>query len=202
MYNAAAIFEASIGEARNLTALFDFLTANVKTPFPYDDLLRSQIVYSVSAFDKLMHDIVRIGMVSCYAGTRAPTDRYLAEPVSLQIHSSLVGATIPPKEFIFEQEIVTKLSRLSFQDPDKVTDGLSLIWKEKQKWAKIAAAMGKTADDARTTLKLIVGRRNAIVHESDMNPLTNVKTTISAAETKDVTDFLQNCGTSIVGLVV
>lgn len=201
MFNAAAVFSASIAEARSLTDLFNFLTENVKAPFSYDDILRSQIVYSVSAFDKLMHDIIRIGMVACYSGTRPATDKYQAEPISLQLHGALVAATIPPKEIVFQTEVVVKLSRLTFQDPEKVAEGLSLIWGEKNKWVKIAGAMGKPVEDVRTTLKLITGRRNAIVHESDRNPLTNVKTAITAAETKDVTDFIELCGKSIVGLV-
>ena len=201
MYNAAAVFNASIAEARGLTALFDYLTANVGGPFSYDDLLRSQIVYSVSAFDKLMHDIIRIGMVACFTGARPPTDKYNAEPISILVHGTLIAATVPPKEIIFEGEVMTKLSRLSFQDPEKVAEGLSLVWGEKNKWVTIAGVMGKTVDDARTTLKLIVGRRNAIVHESDRNPLTNVKTAITAPEVKAVTDFLELCGNTIVGLV-
>ncbi|MER9677561.1 HEPN domain-containing protein [Mesorhizobium sp. M0208] len=201
MYNAGAVFNAGIAEARDLTALFNYLADNVKGPFSYDDLLRSQIVYSLSAFDKLMHDIIRIGMVACYSGARPMTDKYQAEPISLQLHGALVSATVPPKEFVFQTEVVVKLSRLTFQDPEKVAEGLSLIWGEKNKWVKIAGVMGKTVDDARTTLKLIVGRRNAIVHESDRNPLTNVKTAITAPEVKAVTDFLELCGNTIVGLV-
>jgi hypothetical protein len=50
-------------------------------------------------------------------------------------------------------------------------------------------------------LKLISTRRNAIVHEADMDPLTNARTPITRAEANDITDFLEKCGTSIVNLV-
>ena len=149
-----------------------------------------------------MHDLIRIGMVATFVGHRVPTDRYHVEPITIQFHATLLAATIPPKEYLFEQEIVKRLGRLSFQDPEKVAEGLSLIWDEKQKWAMIAGAMGWDTNDAKTKLKLVAGRRNAIVHESDMHPLTNAKTPITAAECKDVTDFLQLCGRTIAKLVI
>lgn len=51
-------------------------------------------------------------------------------------------------------------------------------------------------------MKLIATRRNAIVHESDMDPLTNLKTPISREECETITDFIASCGNAIVGLVV
>jgi len=200
MRNALSVFDSSIAEARHLTALYQYLTGTVKAPYPFDDLLRSQIVYAVSAFDKLMHDLIRIAMVSCFSGNRIKTDRYQAEQISLQLHINLVSAIIPPKEIVFEQEVIKKLARFSFQDPDKVAEGLSLIWDEKHKWTKIATAMGQ--QDARTQLKLIADRRNAIVHESDRHPITHAKTPITVAECNNVTDFVQACGRTIANLVI
>jgi hypothetical protein len=202
MRSALATFDASIAEARNLTALYCYLSESVKAPYVFDDLLRSQLVYAVSAFDKLMRDLIRIGTVATFTGNRVPTDRYHTEPMTIQFYATLSAATFPPKEYLFEQEIVKRLGRLSFQDPERVADGLSLIWDEKHKWAKIDGAMRWGADDAKTKLKLIAGRRNAIVHASDMHPLTNAKTPITAAECKDVTDFLQLCGQTITELVI
>jgi hypothetical protein len=201
MYKAVAVFDRTIAEARNLTVLYSYLTDTVKAPYAFDDLLRSQVVYAVSAFDKLMHDLIRISMVATFVGSRAPTSRYHIEPITIQFHTTLLAATIPPKEFLFEQEIAKRLGHLSFQDPEKVAEGLSLVWDEKQKWAKISGKMGWNADDAKTKLKLIAGRRNAIVHETDMHPLTNAKTPITVAECTDITDFVQLCGRTIAGLV-
>src|ERR1700694_6058044 len=142
MHRALATFTASITDARSLTGLYDFLTASVPSPFSYEDLLRSQIVYSVSAFDKLMHDLVRIGMVATFASLRTATPKYYSESISIQFHGTLVAATLPPKEVLFEQEIARKLKIVSYQDPQKVADGLSYIWDEKDKWVKIGQQMG------------------------------------------------------------
>ena len=62
---------------------------------------------------------------------------------------------MPPKEHFFEQEIIKKHKLLSFQDPAKIADGLSLIWNENQKWKQIALKMAMGENEVRTTLKTI-----------------------------------------------
>jgi hypothetical protein len=121
----------------------------------FDDLLRFQIVYAVSAFDKLIHDLVRIGMVDIFTGKRSPTAKYLAERISMNAYGTLSAATIPPKEYYFEQEVISKLKALTFQSPDSVADGLSYIWDEKYKWQRIGAMLKSTELEAKTQLKLI-----------------------------------------------
>jgi hypothetical protein len=201
MLKAVALFDDNIASARHLANLYDYLTTKVVGPIPFDDILRSQVVYSVSAFDKLMHDIIRIGILEIYTGARLPTPRYHAEPISIEFHAVLINATIPPKEYLFEQEVIRKLSHLTFQDPERIAEGLALIWNEKQKWDKIASKMGISADAAKTRLKLIVARRNAIVHESDMHPITNAKTPLSKVECSEITDFIHACGHAVADLV-
>lgn len=201
MFEAVKIFNASISNARDLTQLHDYIVNTVRAPHPFDDLLRSQIVYAMSAFDKLMHDLIRIGMVASFNGNRPASARYHTELISMKVHTDLLAATIPPKEVLFEQEVIKKLAHLSFQDPDKVADGLSLIWEEKHKWEKIAGKMNSSTHEVKTRLKLAAGRRNAIVHESDMHPLNNTKTPITVRECSDVTDFVERCGRTIAALV-
>jgi hypothetical protein len=216
MLNAAAEFKAGITAARESCVLFDYLTANVGPAMSFDDLLRFQIVYTVSAFDKLNHDLIRIGMRDCFTGARTATAKYKAETIELQFHEQLaarieaeVTATVlkqppplPPKQFLFEREIQRKLAFLSFQDPDKVADGLSLIWGEKYKWDKIAGQMGITAHTVRTQLRLIVTRRHAIVHEADLDPVLATKNPITRRIAIDSTDFIERCGLAIAHLVL
>ncbi|MHC5917512.1 MAG: HEPN domain-containing protein [Nostoc sp.] len=189
-------------DARNLTSLYEYLEYSIKSPFSFDDLLRSQIVYSVSAFDKLIHDVIRIGIIEIFTNKRQPTQKYLAESISISTYNELIPATVPPKEYIFEQAIIKKLKIISYQDPEKVADGLSYIWNEKQKWQQIAIKIGMDDKAAKTTLKLIADRRNSIVHEADINPSTNTKYSISKTECQSITDFLWKCGEEIVGLVI
>ena len=202
MRKSLALFNSNIAEARNLSGLYAYLSHSISVPNAFDDLLRSQIVYSVSAFDKLIHDLIRNGMVEIFLGKRTATAKYLSESIPLQIHAEIISATIPPKEHIFEQAIFQKLKVVSYQDPDKVAEGLSYIWGEQYKWQKIASGMTLNDKVAKQTLKLIADKRNAIVHEADIDPTTNAKFPTSQTETDNIVNFLDNCGNTIAGLVI
>jgi len=202
MRNAIALFNTNIIAAKQAGDIYDYLTRSVTSPLSFDDLLRSQIVYSVSAFDKLIHDLVRIGMVEIFTGNRPATAKYLNESISLKIYADLIATSIPPKEHIFEQALFQKFKVISYQHPEKVADGLSYIWNESQKWQKIAGKMGWSDSVAQKTLRLIADRRNVIVHEADIDPVTNMKLNITKLECAEITAFLHRCGNEISDLVV
>lgn len=201
MFNAFSNFKKNLEESKVLSALYSYLVDTVHTPMPYDDVLRAQFVYSVSAFDKFMHDIILIGLVDTYIGNRQPTDKYLGEVLPMRTINVLATSTLPPPEFHFREAMLAKLKIVSYQDPAKISDGLSYIWRESHKWVKVANALGMTDEAIKTKLRLIADRRNAIVHESDMNPATQKKFEIDKVSTNEVTRFLEDCGTAIYNLV-
>lgn len=204
MYKAFELFRKNVESAKYLTSLYQYLENSITSPLSFEDLLRAQIVYSVSAFDKLIHDFVRIGMVEIFVEKRRPTAKYLSESISIATYNEMITATIPPKEYIFEQAIFQKFKTVSFQTPEKVAEGLSYIWEEKQKWQKIALQMNMGLDDkkAKNTLKLIANRRNSIVHEADINPLTEEKYSITCEECEEITLFIESCGRAILELIL
>jgi hypothetical protein len=202
MLNAKRVFHRNILQTNQLGVLYEYLSNTVAIPEQFDDLLRSQIVNAVSAFDKLLHDLIRIGMVRIFENQRPPTVKYLSETVAIQHLPALAAGTVPPPPVRFEEIIREKHSKLSFQDPAKIADGLSYIWGENQKWQQIALGLGMTDDDARRKLRLIVTRRNAIVHEADLEPVTNQKQPITRTEATDISDFLLALGYRICDLVV
>jgi len=202
MLNAKQVFHENIRQANELGGLYDHLVATVGIPEQFNDLLRSQVVYAVSAFDKLMHDLIRVGMVQIFMGSRPTTPKYQNEAVPIQYLPELVPGATPPPEIRLTEIIRERHSTQSFQDPTKVADGLALIWEHGQKWQQIAQGLGTTDAAARVKLRLIVTRRNAIVHEADLNPVTNTKQTITRAEATDSSDFLLNLGNRICDLVI
>jgi hypothetical protein len=202
MLNSKGAFQHNIQQANELGALYDYLSNTVPIPEQFDDLLRSQIVNAVSAFDKLMHDLIRIGMVEIFENQRLSTSKYLSEAIAIQHLPGLAAGAVPPSAVRFEEIIREKLSKLSFQDPIKIGDGLSYIWNETQKWQRIAVTLGMSDDDVKRKQKLIVTRRNAIVHEADLNPVTNKKQTITRLEATDASNFLLALGNRIYELVV
>ncbi|MCX7184073.1 MAG: HEPN domain-containing protein [Nitrosospira sp.] len=201
MHNARALFNTNIIAAKQAGSIYDYLALSVTSPLSFDDLLRSQVVYSVSAFDKLIHDLVRIGMVEIFTGIRTATAKYLNESISLKSHADLAVASLPPREHIFEQILFQKFKAVSFQDPEKVVSGLSYIWNEDHKWQEIAKKMGLSDSEARKTLRLIADRRNVIVHEADIDPVTSTKLNITKMECEEITVFLHRCGNEIADLV-
>ena len=200
MRSALTLFKENIEQAKQLSSLYEYLLTK-KFPLSFDDILRSQVVYTVSAFDKFMHDLIRIGMVEIFSGIRSKTPRYLSETISIEVCLDLESATILPKEYVFEQAVFNKLKSIAYQDPNKVAEGLSYIWNEKQKWKKIAINMSMNENEVKTKLKLIVSRRNAIVHEADIDPITGKKYLINRDDCDTITDFLNSCGQEIFNLV-
>ncbi|MGJ5207337.1 HEPN domain-containing protein [Bradyrhizobium sp. HKCCYLR20261] len=202
MLNAKGVFHNNIRQANELGALYEYLSNTVPVPEQFDDLLRSQVVNAVSAFDKLMHDLIRIGMVRIFENQRPSTGKYLSEAVAIQHLQGLAPGAVPPPPVRFEEIVREKLSKLSFQDPTKIADGLSYIWNESQKWQQIAQGLGMSDDAAKRKQRLIVTRRNAIVHEADLDPITNQKQTITRPEATDISNFLLALGNRICDLIV
>ncbi|HHM5096269.1 TPA: hypothetical protein ACRL95_005016, partial [Pseudomonas aeruginosa] len=130
MHSSFAIFRMNMGQTESLLVLYDYLANELKAPVSFDDILRSKIVYAVSAFDKLLHDLIRVGMVEVFKGNRVATPKYLSEAISMATVQQLAPGSTPPPEIAFEEAVRSKLKLLSFQDPDKVSEGLSLIWAE------------------------------------------------------------------------
>ena len=196
-------FDQAISRVRQLDNLYLHLTATLHYPSSdVSDILRSEVVYAVSAFDKYIHDIVRKGMVEIYLGTRLVTNAYKKFEISLeQFELIRIATSFPPPEAVFESSVTERHRHLSFQDPEKVSSALSLIWNEPYKWQRIAGCIGMTENDTKIELKNIVIRRNQIVHEGDLNLLTGQLQSISHNDTIEAVNFIERLGTCISTLI-
>jgi len=201
MHNAYKQFNDNIKYVKDLDTLFEYLSDVQKLPNDLTDLLRAEWVYSVSALDKLVHELVRIGMLQSFLGLRAKTKKFNAFTISVDTLSNIQIATIPPAEYWFEQEIIQKHKALSFQDPDKISDALSLIWEENSKWQKISLPLSIPENDVKVTLKTIVSRRNQIVHEADLDLISGIRQTIDRQDTLKTVDIITRIGESIYNCV-
>jgi DNA polymerase III alpha subunit (gram-positive type) len=122
---------------KTIMTVYDYLDQKVQGPVDYSDLLRWQWVQAVSALDKFIHDIVRVGMLDIYTGRRNPTNKYLTFTIDLKTHLQIIqdsGSALST----FERQILQKNGYQAFQDPDKISDALSYIWDEKNKWKVIS----------------------------------------------------------------
>lgn len=194
-------FRKSLSDSGNLRSLYEHCVNHLRLPGDYTDLLRMSHVYCLSALDKLIHDVVLHKMVEVYAGRRLPTPKYLSEALTIENHSSLSNATVPPPEIVFENIVRAKLSCLSFMDPSKLADGLSLIWSEPHKWRAIANELGIDETQVKTELRNMVKRRNAIVHEADLDPGTAEKLPIEPRDAERVQTLVAVLGEAVHRLV-
>ncbi|MCI5144916.1 MAG: hypothetical protein D3923_05160 [Candidatus Electrothrix sp. AR3] len=195
-------FQDSINDSRQLRSLHRHCAEELRLPGEYSDLLRMSIVYCMSAFDKLIHDMVIYGMVETFAGRRQATPTYLNEGISLDNHLELTSSSVPPPEIIFAGIVRRKLSHQSFMDPKKLAGALSLVWSENHKWQVIADAMGRNQKQVIKELRNIYQRRNAIVHETDKNPSTNQKMPILTVDSERIESFILELGETIYQLVM
>jgi hypothetical protein len=209
MQQAFEQFKNNIKSVKELEVIHYHLVTEMKLPNDLSDILRSQLVYAVSALDKLIHELVRIGMLQSFLGQRTKTLKFNGFTISLetynkiqQISKSTEILQLERPEYFFEQEIIIKHKHLSFQDPDKISDALSLIWEEKQKWQKIALSLNMSDDYLKKRLKNIVSRRNQIAHEADIDIQTNLRNSIDENDAKESVDFIFSLGESIFKLVV
>lgn len=191
MKNAIKVFNALISQGTISSGLFQHFETQ-KVPLDFSDLLRWQWVLSVSALDRYIHDIVRIGMIEAFEGRRSQTSKFKTFRIDMKEFTNISGSPIPSIEF--EKEIVRQHSFLAFQFPDKIADALAYIWDESNKWDVISSNMETniTASDLKVKIKNIVVRRNQIVHEGDcfsaIIPLQQQPISLNDAE--DVTKFI------------
>lgn len=200
MNNAYNVFIKIINDTRQTIVLYDYFDQVMNPPCDYSDLLRWQWVQSVSALDKLIHDLIKIGICQAFKGTRNQTSKFQSMPIDIK-NVLIMEQDSTPKDAIFETYVISKFKTYSFQDPDKISDGLSYIWDEPHKWQKIALAIGKSENDTRTELKNIVFRRNQIAHEGDYVFHLGCREPIERADTVEVVDFIEALGSAIYNLV-
>ena len=218
MKNALNVFKSGIAETRKMSFLYDHFVNDLNISHnEVSDILRAQIVNSVSAFDRLIHELVNIGVVEVFLGRRVKTSKFLnqafrAETLIKSIEFSKPGyiptSIYDSPQFLIEKEMREKMSYLAFEAPDKVSDALSYIWDNSHKMQTIAIDMaipGTNANDQqnnlRQELQLIIDRRNQIAHEGDVDPSTNAKRAISKKISEDSIDFIEKLGFSIFRLV-
>lgn len=200
-------FRKSIDSVKRIRAIYDHLENILHLPHDeISDLLRTQLVNSVSALDRFLHEIVRIGILQTFANTRGSTSKFKSFPLTSKTVLKIIqlqGVTPHNEdeypEYWINKEVVEYLKTYSFQHPDKIKDALSYIWNEEHKWQVIADGMvlpGATINDKQKYLQqkiiLIVERRNRIVHEADIDPFTGGRGNISATDVDSIISTIES----------
>lgn len=170
-------FESVWNRCAQLSALHGYLAQRVSPILQPDELLRAEWVARVSALDLYVHELVAQRMLEIFEARRSPSPAYLRFQVSNETLNRIRSATTDTEaSAAFDLEIRNHLSCITFQDPEKIADGIRLC-SQVELWNEIALRCGATlttkntiAKDLKQQLSLVVRRRNGIAHEGDLQP--------------------------------
>lgn len=159
-------FLRHMGAARHTAGTATALSAQVTGALQVDDLLRGALVQAVSALDRYVHEEVRVRLLQHFSDDSAPSAM-----LRFQVPLSAVLRFRDEGGVAWLDEVVrSRHSFLSFQAPDKIADAIRLV-SDGELWKEVAQTIGRPVQGIKQELKLIVARRNAIAHESDISPV-------------------------------
>ena len=181
-------FRQNIVHARDLGSLYKALKSITTPALSIDDILRSQIVMSVSALDHYVHEVVRQGILSIFKGERPVVSGFKKFEVPLlEAKTSITSESSTWLDALIRH----RHQFMSFQHPDKIADAIRLIHSEPL-WPALEARLGVPCRDLKEELKLIIDRRNKIAHESDVDPsYPGSRWPITYGDATHATDFIE-----------
>ncbi|MDQ0796611.1 HEPN domain-containing protein [Streptomyces sp. B1I3] len=190
---AFAEFGRHITAARHSLGTAAVLRAQVTSALQLDDLVRGALVQGVSALDRYVHEEVRIRLLRLF-----DSDSFPAAMLRFQVPLSAVLKYKDEGGVGWLEDVVrSRHSFLSFQAPDKIADAIRLV-SDGELWSEVAVFTGKPVKGIKQELKLIVTRRNAIAHESDISPIPPFEQNeIYADDVNAALDFIESIVSAI-----
>ena len=197
MQTAIDQFRWNIARVRNLGSLHRILSAQTSAALNLTDLLRSELVMIVSALDLYIHEVVRLGMLECFLGRRVPTDSFHRFQVTLE--GTIQAISMPGSNVWLDEQVRDRLGHRTFQQPDDIAEAIRLI-SNVELWNSVAVQLQSTSRDVRDRLRLVVDRRNKIVHEADSSPSygqIGILWPLNATQTDDAVAFTESVAEAI-----
>lgn len=200
MQSAFDQFQENMSRVEALIGIYRSINTQTTGVVDSSDILRAALVFSVSALDKFVHDVTRIGMLEIFQGKRKATEAFLRFQLSMRIFTFSQIASEEETLSFLDEEIRERHSWQSFQRPDRVADALRLVTNIKL-WEEIAEAMQMDVKILKDQLTLIVNRRDQIAHEADIIPpsalLPDRRWSIHGRMTRNTIDFINKLVESI-----
>lgn len=198
MTQALIKFERDFGYARNLLNLSATVDSLTTEAVDVSDMNRATLVAGVSAMDAYVHGVVRELMVATSMGLRPSTDAFSRFVVPM---SAVDQAATFPSGVWLDAVVADRHSHLSFQQPEKIADAIRLV-SGIALWNEIGAVLGEDPTTLKTRLKLLIDRRNQIVHEADAMPTPpHERRPIVYEDAADALTFTETLVVTIDGLM-
>ena len=164
------------GRCDELSAIHKYFTGKATSVLNFDELLRAEWVARVSALDLFVHELVTQHLIQIFNGSRATPLGFKKYTLSGDTLMRTREGSLDQQASAFELDIRTRLSYVSYQEPEKIADGVRLI-SNIELWNELADMQGvpaklRTARAKALKLQLaaIIDRRNKIAHEGDLRP--------------------------------
>lgn len=185
------MFRRNRARILDLSAVYDYWVGQAPLlQNQLDEVLRAELVQTVSAFDTFIHDCVRIGIVNKFISSGVLSSSLKEYPIPFEDFEAINALPNMNDKALYLDGVIKKVnSKDSYQSPKSVEYALGLIGVTNI-WSKVAPGMRMSAQDVRLELSNIVNRRNKIAHESDLNPLGVSLNPITKAEVDNVILFI------------
>ena len=205
MRQAIETFKLNIESVKHLDIIYQYLEQNNIKTLDLSELLRTEIVLSVSALDNFISDILHIGIVQVFEGSRTipvifqqPFNEF---KVDMQTLIQVINTpNINDKSLVLGSYIRKINSKNPYQDPKQIESALLLLGINKV-WTKLGAELSLKAEDVKKELANIVWQRHKIAHEADFDPLTQSKRPRDRSSTFQAIQFIEQLCNSIYTIV-
>jgi len=187
------VFSSEIAGCRDMVGIADNLAPQAPA-LDLTDLYRQSLAGAVSALDTCVHSVVRTGILLQLQGFGPALGAQL--PVSVDLFRRWYGGD---GSALNEIELAVRLAhgRWTMQFANDIADAVKLV-SARPLWVSIAGGDKNLAGNLKTSLNVIVGRRNKIAHESDLDPSTGTKWPIDSLLAIAAIDLLEERGTAII----
>jgi hypothetical protein len=191
-------FSAVWTRCNHLSVIHGFIANNVSPALQPGELLRAEWAARVSALDLYVHELISQRMLSIFEGKRAKCEGYGTFQVPTETMDRIrTAANETEASAAFDLTTRDQLGRKTFQYPEDIAAGVRLF-SSCDLWNDVALQLGATqqnknncAKQIKQQLKQIVGRRNKIVHEGDLQPgIPRTPWPITQADVAFVSEFL------------
>ena len=171
--------------------------------FDVRDLYRAAWVQAVSALDHWIHrELYDRASALAIRPSAARPAKFLRIEVPMSLLEDVLHESVAMEQ-VFREHLRSKYGHLSFQQPDKIKEAVSLI-SDVSLWPTVAKELGEaqSSKSVQDDLADIVKRRNRIAHETDRDHLAGgVRAVITDGEVSSVIDWLEKVASAILTVI-
>lgn len=160
-------FNNELARARDLVGLGQSLGAMTHGRVDASDIFRAALTQAVAALDAYVHGVVLDRAVDVVLGQSQGAGSGAKVGLHFSAIQQIVTATsLASRELAARTHVAQRLSLETFQRPDDIANAFAMVG-----ISRVWSTAFNDANAAKTSVSLVVQRRNMIVHQCDANPL-------------------------------